>query len=286
MRDRFAAMPSALASRSRLVRLAADPASEFRADGVPTLLAHPDWTTSAPTVLWMHGRTVSKEIDPGRYLRWIRAGIAACAIDLPGHGERSEAGLQDARRTLDVVDACAAEIDHVVAALSDFRAADGSPLFDTSRMGIGGMSAGGMVTLRRLCDPHGFVCASVESSSGDFSFMPAYRERYAPELINRLDPMRHIRDGAGWRPIPLQALHSEADEWVPVGAMRSFLDELARVYREQGANPDLVQMVTWPTTGAPYEHAGFGRVSNDAKNLQTAFFTRWLAPRPGADAVG
>jgi len=34
----------------------------------------------------MHGRTANKELDPGRYLRLIRAGIAVCAIDLPGHG--------------------------------------------------------------------------------------------------------------------------------------------------------------------------------------------------------
>ena len=27
-----------------------------------------------PTIIWIHGRTVSKELDPGRYLRWLRAG--------------------------------------------------------------------------------------------------------------------------------------------------------------------------------------------------------------------
>jgi hypothetical protein len=37
-------------------------------------------------------------------------------------------------------------------------------------------------------------------------------------------------------------------------------------------------LVTWPSTGAPHEHLGFGRVANDAKNLQTAFFKRHLLP--------
>jgi len=76
--ERFSRLPSSLASRAKSVRFG----------DVPALLAHPDWETPAPVVLWMHGRTVSKELDPGRYLRWVRAGIAACAVDLPGHGER------------------------------------------------------------------------------------------------------------------------------------------------------------------------------------------------------
>jgi len=34
--------------------------------------------------------------------------------------------------------------------------------------------------------------------------------------------------------------------------------------------------ITWPTTGAPDEHIGFGLKSNDAKNAQTDFLKRWL----------
>ena len=285
MIERFASIPSALASASRRVRLAPDAGSPFRAAGVPALLAHPDWSRPAPVVLWMHGRTVTKEIDPGRYLRWLRAGIAACAIDLPGHGERFEPGMHDVARTLDIVAACVEEIDAVTRALAEIRSDAGAALFDTLRMGIGGMSAGGMVTLRRLADPHPFVCAAVESTAGDFALMPAYQRRYAADVIDRLNPRRHIRSstpGDGFRPIPLLALHSEADEWVPVGAMRSYIEDLRVWYATTGADPGLVEFVTWPSTGAPNEHAGFGRVANDAKNLQTAFFRNWLsAATPG-----
>lgn len=59
MDDRFARFPSDLAWRTRAARLGPS--------RVPALLAHPDWTTPAPVVIWMHGRTVSKELDPGRY---------------------------------------------------------------------------------------------------------------------------------------------------------------------------------------------------------------------------
>lgn len=258
-------------------RLAGLPASllektQFRKLGpreIPALLAHPDWSAPRPVVIWMHGRTVSKEIDPGRYLRWIRAGVAACAVDLPGHGERAEPSMQTASGTLHVVRTMVEEIDHVVEALAD-PALRG--MFDLNRMAIGGMSAGGMAALRRLADPHEFRCASVESTSGDFSAM-RYFETFSRELVHELDPLPRVPQ---WRPIPLLALHSEADEWVPVGAIRTFTEALASHYASRGLNPDRVRLVTWPNTGAPYEHAGFGRVANDAKNLQTDFLREHL----------
>lgn len=252
-------MPRALAQRARFETLAGE---------VPALLAHPDWREPAALVVWMHGRTVSKELDPGRYLRWIRAGLGVCALDLPGHGERAVPALQEAGRTLQVVEQMIGEIDRVV---DDLRERFGAA-FDTERMGIGGMSAGGMATLRRLCDDHPFRCAAVESTAGDFAFMP-YGERYEADIVERLDPVRHLE---GWRPVPLLALHSEADEWVPVGAIRGLVERLRERYGEAGADPSLVELITWPETGAPYEHAGFGRVANDAKNAQVAFFERWL----------
>ncbi|MCH8858659.1 MAG: hypothetical protein IID54_03665, partial [Proteobacteria bacterium] len=90
---------------------------------MPALLAHPDegWNdptapapTARPVVIWMHGRSVNKELDPGHYLRWLRAargGIATCALDLPGHGERFIEAFQGPAHTLEVVRQAASEID-------------------------------------------------------------------------------------------------------------------------------------------------------------------------------
>src|SRR5262245_31574003 len=138
MKGRFAQFPSYLAERSRT----------YKFGDVPVLLAHPDWKTAAPVVVWMHGRTANKELEPGRYLRWIRAGIAACAIDLPGHGERAVAELQTGRHSPAVIAQAVGEVDRVGEALS---APEFSGVFDLDRVGIGGMSLGGMVALRRLC---------------------------------------------------------------------------------------------------------------------------------------
>lgn len=245
---------------------------------VPAILAHPDWSTPVPCVLWMHGRTVSKELDPGRYLRWIRHGIAAIAVDLPGHGERFDPELQKPARTLDVTMQMRDEIDGIVESLAD-PALGG--LFDLDRMAIGGMSAGGMVTLRRLCDPHPFAAAAVEGTTGRLT------DLYFPEDSGRtpwgvshdrakvaaMDASLHLE---GFRPLPLLVLHSEADEVVPWSGQARFVRDVRARCARAGASPDLVQVRTWTRTGAPQEHSGFGEASNDAKNTQVAFLTRVL----------
>lgn len=268
MDARFQTFPSALREKARIERLA----------DVPALIAHPDWESPAPVMLWMHGRTVTKELDAGRYLRWIRAGIAAVSLDLPGHGEREGPRLHSPDDTPSVLEQMVGEIDDVLEALRTHEEAE---KFDLSRIGIGGMSAGGMATLRRLCDEHPFRCAAVESTTGWLA------ELYEPTLtagrpwpsshdaedVERIDPMRHLE---GFRPIPLLALHSEADEIVPIGGMRAFLDELRERYADKGADPEMIELKTWPETGAPSEHAGFGKVASEAKNLQVEFLKSHL----------
>lgn len=91
-----------------------------------------------------------------------------------------------------------------------------------------------------------------------------------------MDASAHL---GGFAPLPLIALHSEADEIVPWAVQREFLARLRAHYQRSGADPALVEHATWPTTGAPSEHAGFGRFSNDAKNTQTAFLARVLGPK-------
>ena len=279
MPDLLAQFPRDLAQRVRLVRLG---------DGVPALLAHPDWERPAPFVLWMHGRTASKELDPGRYLRLVRAGIGAVAIDLPGHGERYEALLQEPTRSLEVIEKAASEIDAVVASLRDPALRS---CFDLSRAGVGGMSMGGMVSLLRLCSPHpaalprGFRALSLEATTGwleglyfpQRAGLPATRRwvvDHAESDVLRVDPAAHL---AGFTPLPVLAAHSEADEIVPWEVQRGFLERLRAHYAARGADPASIEVMTFPSTGAPQEHVGFGKFSNETKNAQTAFFARTLA---------
>lgn len=289
MIDRFAQLPESLRSLARTERLGSA--------GTPTLLIHPDWRTPRPVVLWMHGRTAHKELDSGRYLRWLRAGstetdqdlaqvhgIATCAIDLPGHGERFDRALQHPERTLDVLEQMLGEIDHVLEALADPRF---QGAFDLDRVAIGGMSAGGMVTLRRLCDEHPFRCAAVEGTTGCLHALYAnggpWNVRHDDAQLDRLDVERRLAEApsassttASWRAVPLLALHAEHDEIVPVALQRRFIERVQAHYVAVGADPTLAELVTFGPTGAPQEHAGFGRFGNDAKNVQTAFLARHL----------
>lgn len=275
MIERFAKLPSSLAEHARTVRLGVR-------SQIPALLIHPDWIGPAPTVIWLHGRTANKELDAGRYVRWLKNGIAACAVDLPAHGERVDTRSASNQHTLEILAETIPEIDQVTFSLAE-------PIyqgvFDPDRLAIGGMSLGGMATLRRLCDPHTFRAASVECTTGDLGAlynpsgslsMPRGDERPArqpAERIRPLDPARHL---ATFAPIPLLALHSEADRVVPWPIQHEFLDRLRAHYQARAASPDLVRIATWPSTGAPGEHGGFGRVSNDAKNLQTDFLVQQL----------
>jgi len=278
MSDPFAQLPSSLRAAARVVRLSSN---------IPALLAHPDWKSPAPTMLWLHGRTAHKELDPGRYLRWLRAGIATCAIDLPGHGERLDPAMQEPTRTLAVLDQARGEIDQIIEALA---ADEYQGIFDLDRMGLGGMSAGGMVTLRRLCEGHDFRCAAVEGTTGwlEALYYPAqsglgeralHRWSHQPPIqrLRELDPAAHL---STFEPLPLLWLHSEADAVVPIAVMRGFVEKLAEHYRQRGVSAALIEAHTWPTTGAPEEHVGFGKVSNDAKNIQTAFLVRHLGATP------
>lgn len=267
----IAGLPRSVTDRARFLRLGPT--------GVPTLLAHPDWSTPAPVCIWMHGRTAKKETDPGRYSRWLRAGIAVCAIDLPGHGERANPPLHGPEHSLGVIEQAVEEIDGIAANLgvSDFHG-----VFDMERAAIGGISMGGMVALRRLCKPHGFTCAAVEATSGNLRdlYFPPESDAARPWPVEHdlaavlaLDPSEHL---AGFEPIPLLILHSESDEIIPWRVQSRFIRNLSEHFATRGSSASMIEVRTWPETGAPQEHVGFGRVSNDAKNAQTAFLERHL----------
>jgi fermentation-respiration switch protein FrsA (DUF1100 family) len=155
------------------------------------------------------------------------------------------------------------------------------------------MSAGGMAALRRLCDPHPFAAAAVEGTTGWLSWLYSSKVRsdsgdhdaaparwiapQEPATLADVDPAANLR---GFRPIPILFLHAEMDRVIPLRGMERFVDLLRVRYRDLGVEPSLVETRTWRETGAPEEHAGFGRFGNDAKNAQTEFLTLRLRPAP------
>ena len=131
MLERFTRLPAALVAASRFERLGDSK--------IPAMLVHPDWAMArpVPVVVWMHGRTAAKEIDPGRALRLMRAGIGVCAVDLPGHGDRFETAYQQPTHTLDLILRMTDEIDEITEVL-----VPGSACTTWTAWGSAGMSAG------------------------------------------------------------------------------------------------------------------------------------------------
>ncbi|MDZ4830928.1 MAG: prolyl oligopeptidase family serine peptidase [Phycisphaerae bacterium] len=255
-------LPLSLAAKARWIKLA----------GVPALIVHPDWDPAAdaplpvrPWLLWMHGRTVTKELDPGRYQRLARAGIASVAVDLPGHGERLDNSAQRLDATLPLIAGMVSEVDAIVAAAHELG---GNAGLDLERMAIGGMSAGGMATLARLCRPHRFAAAVVECATGSWRWQSNLMQG-DPALVASLNPIDHLD---GWRAIPLLVLHNRLDQWVRLAGQEEFVAALSA----RTARADLISMHVYDETGAPFEHAGFGRMGADAKDRVAQFLARHL----------
>tara|TARA_R110002096_G_scaffold173781_10_gene349121 strand:+ start:72509 stop:73354 length:846 start_codon:yes stop_codon:yes gene_type:complete len=265
--DRFKALPKSLQAKSTHTRLGID---------VPALIVHPqlDQPTQSPCpwVLWIHGRSVYKELDPGRYNRWVRAGIGAVAIDLPGHGERYTEAAQSPDQTVHTLTQCISEIDGILESIADLG------IFDMTKAAMGGMSAGGMVTSRRCCDPHPFIGISLECTTGDllelyFPTNPTprgiWRVHHDRSEVEAIDTPTHLEH---FKPIPVLAMHNRGDELVPFDIQSNFINTLRKHYTQHNADPNTVQLVEFEDTGAIQEHAGFGKFATQAKDQQLQFF--------------
>ncbi|MDG1137259.1 MAG: prolyl oligopeptidase family serine peptidase [Phycisphaerales bacterium] len=219
-------------------------------------------------MLWMHGRTADKELDPGRYLRYIRRGINVCAMDLPGHGSRFDAILQEPSASLAVMQTMASEIDSVMQGLEEHGS------FDLQRAGIGGMSVGGMAAIQRLLHPHLFKVAVLEATTGDLQSMKDFPlcEGLDPSILHALNPMDRLDD---WHDLPLIAFHSRSDAWIPFAGQERFIEALTL---RSNAEPkdNTIEFVSFNKTGAPFEHIGFGRESAFVKEVQVEFIAKHL----------
>jgi len=254
MTRRFDTLPSKLRECSFELEIA----------GVPCLLARQD-ESPRPFLLWIHGRTADKELDPGRYLRCVRRGLHVCAVDLPGHGQRFDETLQGADRILDVILQMASEIDNILNGLEEIGG------FDVSNAAIGGMSAGGFAAITRLLSDHPFRATVLEATGGDWTHLRSLPicKGLSQEEFDIVNPMNSIQT---WRDIPVIAFHSRHDEWIPFATEAAFIEAL----RIQSSASSDIELVAFDRTGAPEEHMGFGRESAFVKEVQIDFLARHL----------
>ena len=110
--------------------------------------------------------------------------------------------------------------------------------------------------------------ARATSTTGDWQFLH-HRRELDEARIARVNPILHLD---AWAPTPLLVLHAEQDEWVPIESQRAFVAAL----HARGVPSDLVEFRAFPSTGAPFEHIGFGRFASEAKDLGAEFLRRRL----------
>ncbi len=254
MNERYQSLPSRLRTCTEAVEI----------NEVPCLLVRKD-DQPRPFLFWMHGRTADKELDPGRYLRCVRRGLNVCAVDLPGHGQRFDETLQGRSSLLDIILQMAGEIDGVLAGLETRGG------FDLQRCAIGGMSAGGMIAITRLLQPHPFKALVLEATGGSWEPLldTPFCEELNREAFRSINPVQNL---AEWSDIPVIAFHSRHDSWIPYQVESEFIEAI----RMKSMNPNNIELISFDRTGAPDEHIGFGSESAFVKETQVEFLARHI----------
>ena len=138
---------------------------------VPSILLMPDAVGPVPAVLLLHGYSSSKELLADTMGRALAArGIASLATDLPLHGSRDDAIIQEARRNpLDLV-------RHWKRALAEAKAAitwlEKQNAIDQGRLSVAGYSLGSYVALQTAAADER-VASVIVAAGGDLPATPS-----------------------------------------------------------------------------------------------------------------
>jgi uncharacterized protein len=193
---------------------------ERRLGAVPALIAR---LSSArlplPAVLWFHGFTAGKDVHRPELATLAEAGFLAVGIDAAGHGERRLPDFEERfsgprDKTEPEVYALVAETVAEVPGIIDLLC--GAGLADEERIGVVGVSMGGMIT-------YGAIAA-------DRRIRAAVALLASPEWPHPESPHREIER---FFPTALLSITAGRDENVPPAAARAFHAELEGHYRQR-----------------------------------------------------
>ena len=202
-------MPSKVTRRSLTIEL-----SKTR---VPSIFLIPQIAEPVPAALLLHGYSSSKERLSDSMGRALAArGIASLAIDLPLHGTRDDAMIDEARSNpLGLV-------KHWKTALAEAKAAvswlKGQDEIDTERVSVCGYSLGSYVALQTASADKS-VASVIIAAGGD---LPATPWTNMMRMIS--DPLRSVRALKGR---PLLMLHGKNDRTIQPDQARRLYDAAA-----------------------------------------------------------
>lgn len=192
-------------------------------EGIPVLevTRHPPGVP-APVAVLYHGYTAFKEMLLPHAYHLARAGFLVVLADAWGHGERGDGGTPP---LLDSIFRTAAEVGGVLAAYPGRRAC------------LAGWSMGGCITFAYLAGGgRGLVAAATVIASPDLVSVlqsPPGRASLGVELSSSLvedlsarQPAACPERAAG---VPLLVMNGAADELMPLGPIRAYVDALRRL---------------------------------------------------------
>ncbi|AEE97195.1 alpha/beta hydrolase family protein [Mahella australiensis] len=233
-----------------------------------------DRRNNKPMVIIIHGWSARKEnmLFPAYFL--AQSGFFVIAPDAYGHGERKTDALKEPLSIL--MNAIAITADDINTLIDNYTDDD---RVDTTRVGLAGVSMGGIITYSYIVKKDRKVKAAVslistpdisaalDSSSKEALFKMAGIDLHdddskAKEILKiaeAIQPAKHYQDING---LPLLILNGTADPLIDIENVRKFYNFMKPIYYDAEA----IQMIEYPDVG----HAvNFNMVQDMAQWFET-----------------
>lgn len=195
-----------------------------------------------PVVIALHGFGDNKESLLPYAEHLANQGFALLIPDAPRHGERASGKEKITLASLHKIIPILLELLRDVSTL--VRHVRVSEFYDGQRIGLTGVSMGGIVTLAAMTR-HPEIKAGVALLAIDSARKFARHHQFSRimwPIISYLD--RYI-DGKKIPPRPLLLLNGADDPVMPVQCVREFVQEMKHLYRENGR----IELVEFPGVG-------------------------------------
>lgn len=203
---------------------------------VPVLLCWRKGGVKLPVAFAVHWSGGSKEGMQGIGEDLARSGFLAVLPDVRTFGERTGV-YASSPSFLSLLDDSAKEVSAIIDVLkSDKRA-------DTHRVGITGISLGGLITHAAIVRDKRIGAAAPIAGSPDWQFLRQFGsggpgDSVTAELIRRSEPLSHP---GRYYPCALLMLHGKHDATVPIDGSRRLQRDLAPYYPKDPARLKLTE---------------------------------------------
>ncbi len=223
--------------------------------GIPVLEIYPDNISGKrPLIFLMHGVTGKKENMVEYGLEFAKEGFFGCLFDAHIHGELKPDTVKEPddyyhlEPKLFFIDETAKMINILLDAYAE------SPFIDSNRVGLMGVSMGGLVIYKYLTDYYRGnikvvvpMIASPAWYNAIKNYMatmnkPDFYSREDLEYIKSIDPFKVIKN---IRDVPLLMLNGDNDSTVPIEDIRICYS----ILKENYSNKDRLKFIEYPGIG-------------------------------------